>query len=116
MKIMNLTRSALLADNAVMADSFLVRIKGLLGRETLNKGEALILKPCNSIHTFFMHFAIDALFVSRDSKIIGLMENTPPFRISRIYPQAHFVIELPPATISNTHTQFGDIVHLGPAL
>lgn len=110
MKIINLTQGTILADNAVMADSIFTRIKGLLGRKGLAKGEALIIKPCNSIHMFFMRFAIDAVFVDKNNKVVGLVERLKPFRLSPIFFKAHFVVELPIGTIQETRTQIQDYI------
>ena len=45
------------------------RRRGLLGQERMDAGVALIIAPCNTIHTFFMKFAIDAVFVRRDGRV-----------------------------------------------
>src|SRR5438045_8612903 len=46
------------------------RRRGLLGRETFDNGRALIIAPCSAIHTFFMRFAIDVVFVARDGRVL----------------------------------------------
>ena len=108
MQIINKTRNTLIADNAVMAASLFSRMKGLLGKHSLNKGEALILNPCNSIHTFFMRFTIDALFVDKEGRIIQACENIKPYRITPIYLRSSFVIELPVGTIGSSSTSKSD--------
>jgi len=55
-KITNQTKNTVLAAHAAVADRLFKRIKGLLGKKGLGEGEALIIRPCNSIHTFFMRF------------------------------------------------------------
>ena len=69
-KILNLTRNTTLAENTVIADSFLAASRSLLGKDGLTCREGLILKPCDSIHTFFMRFVIDAAFVDKNSRVI----------------------------------------------
>jgi len=71
-KILNLTRNITLTENTIIADSFFSRLQGLLGKDGLARGEGLILKPCDSIHTFFMRFAIDVVFVDRNNRVIRL--------------------------------------------
>ncbi|MDD5681431.1 MAG: DUF192 domain-containing protein, partial [Candidatus Omnitrophica bacterium] len=66
------------------------------------------IKPCNSIHTFFMRFAIDVIFVDSKNRIIRTIRNMRPFRISGIYLSALFSIELPAGTLEKTSTQTGD--------
>ncbi len=108
MKIFNQTRNALLADKVVVADTFFSRTKGLLGKQSLEANEALIIRRCNSIHTFFMRFNMDAVFIDSKNKVIGLREDMSPGKISRIYLKAHSVVELPAKKISQTQTQIDD--------
>ncbi|MFC1594069.1 DUF192 domain-containing protein [Candidatus Omnitrophota bacterium] len=112
MKIINSTRDTLLADNVSNARTLLSRIKGLLGRDSLGESEALIIHACNSIHTFFMRFPIDVLFLDKSERIVGLVENSVPFRLSRIYFKATHVVELPAFTISRTNTELGDQIEI----
>jgi len=108
MQIRNKTRGTLLADKAIMADTPFKRIKGLLGRQALREGEALILKPCNCVHTFFMRFPIDCLFVDKNKRVIKMISHLNPFRITGLCFSSSMVIELPLETIRNSATQEGD--------
>lgn len=112
MKIINQTKNTILAENAMLAKRFFDRIKGLLGKKDFKPGEALIIRPCNSIHTFFMHFPIDLLFIDKSSKVIGLQICFRPWGLSPIYWRAKFVIELPTGVISASQTTFGDEISL----
>jgi hypothetical protein len=112
MRITNLTQGTTLADNVSVADNIFKRIKGLLGKNGLNRKEALVIKPCNSIHMFFMRFAIDAVFVDRNNKVVGLVKNLKPFCVSQVFFKAYFVIELPLNTIQETRTQIQDYISL----
>ena len=114
-KIVNLSRDITLSDNAVIADTLSARIKGLLGRKKLGEGEALVIKPCNSVHNFFMRFSIDLLFVDRQDRIVKIVQAMPPFRLSSISLNASYVIELPAGIISSTQTKIGDRIRLIPA-
>jgi len=108
MEVFNQTRKTILADNALMANSFFKRACGLLGRRTFTYGQALILKPCNSIHTYFMNFAIDALFVDKNNIVVKTVVGLKPFRLSPICLKSKFVIELPCGAIKSTSTSLGD--------
>lgn len=88
------------------------RMKGLLGKKELKKGQALVLKPCNSIHTFFMRFPIDVLFVDKDNRVIEAISKVQPFRLTYIYFNAALAIELPTATIQSSSTSKGDSILL----
>ncbi len=112
MKIINQTKNTILAENAVMAQTPLARMKGLLARKELKQGEALILKPCNSIHMFFMRFAIDVIFVDKNNKVVHAVISIKPFRISNIYWRSVLAIELPTGTVQSSLTSQGDTILL----
>ncbi len=112
MKISNLTRNSLLADKAELAIGLGQRLKGLLGRHGLDKGEGLVIKPCSSVHTFFMRFAIDVIFVDKANQVAKTIEDMQPFRMSNPFLSAHLVIELPVGTIRKTNTRVGDRLEL----
>ena len=97
-----------LAENTRVADQFWSRFKGLLGTQELKTGEALLLVPCNSIHTFGMAFPIDALFLDHENKIIYMLEVLAPWKMSKIVWKAKKVLELPAHTIQNTSLQLGE--------
>ncbi|HOX54305.1 MAG: DUF192 domain-containing protein [Candidatus Omnitrophica bacterium] len=112
MKVVNLTRGTILADKAILAESFFSRLKGLLGRGSLAESEALIISPCNAIHTFFMRFSIDVLFLDKAGKVVALKEKILPFRVTPVYPRAWQVVELPIQAISRSKTQLNDQIKL----
>jgi len=107
-KILNQTKNTTIAQEAAVAETPLTRITGLLGKKTLERRHALILKPCNSIHTFFMQFSIDALFVDKNKIVVALLPGLKPFCFSRAYFKAQCVIEMPAGTIAETATAVGD--------
>jgi hypothetical protein len=108
MKIINRSRNTVLADKARIADNFFSRLVGLLNRSSLNPGEALVITPSNSIHSFFMRFTFDALFLDRNRRVIALTSGFKPFRLSRIYFRAVTTIELPEGAIQASKTQIKD--------
>ncbi|MEW6170047.1 MAG: DUF192 domain-containing protein [Candidatus Omnitrophota bacterium] len=112
MRIINLTKNTTLAEEVEIAKTIWQRGKGLLGRKTLGQGKALVLWPCDSIHTFFMQFAIDVIFVDKENRIISVYENLKPFRVTRIYFKAKFAIELPIGTIATSSTKIGDTLQI----
>jgi len=111
-KIINFTKNTLLADGAKMANTFFTRLIGLLNRNSLRKGEALILTPSNCIHSLFMRFAIDVIFLDKTGKVIAALPSFKPFRLSPVYFNSHSVIELPENTLKLSQTQPGDIVQI----
>ena len=76
-----------------LADNPLRRLQGLLGRAGLGPGEGILLRPAPAIHTWFMRFPIDAVFVDRDLEVVAVSEHVRPWRFAR-GKGAHSVIEL----------------------
>jgi uncharacterized protein len=105
--VTNLTRGTILADRLELADTGPKRNKGLLGRKGLAGGEGLWIVPCESVHTFFMNFAIDLVYLDRNHKVRKVRESVPPWRLSACL-SAHSILELPSGTIRATQTQTGD--------
>lgn len=110
MRIVNKTKNTLLAKDAVMAERLSKRTKGLLDRTSYKGGEALIIKPCKSVHTWFMAFPIDVLFVDEENKVIRAISDLRPFRISPLVFKSACVIELPAGTIKLTNTTESDLL------
>ncbi|MDD2555727.1 MAG: DUF192 domain-containing protein [Syntrophaceticus sp.] len=96
-----------------MADSFWSRCKGLLGRRSLPEGAGLLLRPCNSIHSCFMKFSFDAVFVNNSLEVVHIIEKMQLFRISPVVRKAKMVLELPAGTMPLTGTKIGDQLFLG---
>ncbi|WP_003541779.1 DUF192 domain-containing protein [Desulfotomaculum nigrificans] len=110
MRIINQTKNELLADQTLLANTFLARLKGLLGRRELSRGEALALYPCSSVHTCFMKFAIDVIFLDPAGRVIYLQENLIPWRCSPFVKGAVTVVELPAGSIRDSRTMVGDLL------
>jgi hypothetical protein len=112
MKAFNIRSDKQLADNVTIADTLLKRMKGLLGKSTMLTGEALWIKPCISIHTFFMKFPIDVIFLNKKNQVIATISNLQPNRITRLYLQAISVLELPAGILQITDTRIGDEIKI----
>lgn len=95
-----------------VADSPWPRMRGLLGRSSIEKGGGLWITPCNAIHMFFMRFAIDAVFVDTDLQVVRIHEHLRPWRMARGGKFAHSVIELPAGTASFFKLRAGDRLEL----
>jgi len=83
-----------ICDNCIVADRMWSRMKGLLGRRELASGDGMLIRPTSSIHTFFMRFPIDAVFLSRDGEVLKVKPNVGAWR-ARFCRGAHSVLELP---------------------
>lgn len=113
-EIINISRNIVVAQCIEVAAKWLPRFIGLMGRTELLPNHCLVLYPCNSIHTCFMKFNIDVLFVNEEGLIIHIAENMPPFRFSPIIRGARFVLELPAYTVKSTGTSLNDRLNLVP--
>ncbi len=101
-----------MANEVCVADTALRRMKGLLGRRSFQAGRALVINPCNSIHTLFMRFSIDVLFLGKDNRVVRPISFIKPFRFSPVCFSAYMAIEFPAGTIQATRTQEGDIISI----
>jgi hypothetical protein len=110
----NVTRGTVLATRLALAGTGPSRNKGLLGREGLLPGEGLWIVPCQAVHTFFMRFPIDLVYLDRKKRIKKLRSSVGAWRVS-VCLTAHSVIELPAGTIHETHSERADTIEIGPA-
>jgi uncharacterized membrane protein (UPF0127 family) len=107
-RVQNVTRGESLVTEGRVADTAWTRLKGLIGSRPLEDGEGLLIVPCQSIHTHFMGFPIDVLYVDAANRVVGLHHGLPPWRFGRIHLRARFVVELPAGTVEATGTELGD--------
>lgn len=111
MGVKNLTRNTQVADQLEVAGSGPKRSKGLLGRKGLGKGEGMWIVPCEAVHTFFMKFPIDLIYLDRKHCVKKVRDSVPAWRISGCL-SAHSVLELPAGTIRDSLTQCGDVLEI----
>jgi uncharacterized protein len=107
-RIENETKGTRLGDNIKIADSSLRRIVGLLGTPHLEPHSGLLIFPTQGVHTFFMKYPIDIVFINRRRQVIGTRAGLRPFRLSPIMWSAESVLELPEGVIEETRTEVGD--------
>ena len=96
-------------DRCVVAASPFSRMKGLLGRSELRPGEGLLLRPASAIHTFFMRFPIDAVFLDRDWRVVGIAGDVAPWRTAG-RKGAVAVLELPAGESARRGLRPGDLL------
>ncbi len=106
--IRNVTRDTVLATDETWAVEAADRMRGLLDRDGLDPGEALVISPCNSVHMFGMTFGLDVVFVAKDGTVVRAIENLKPWRFTRIHLRAKHTIELPVGVVAATGTVKGD--------
>lgn len=107
MLVRNVTRGTVLGDRVDSASESRQRRRGLLAHDHLPAGSGLWISPCEAVHTFFMKFPIDVVFLSRRRVVVKVRAHLPPWRMSGSL-RAHSVLELPVGTAQQTGTQPGD--------
>ena len=103
-----------LATRLELARTPWTRLRGLLGRSGLGDGEGIWLEPSSSIHTAFMRFSIDVLFVDRDHRGLRCVHALRPVRVA-VARGTRSIVELPAGTLRDTDTHVGDVLEMRPA-
>ena len=111
MLLFNTTKKTVVSDQCRFANTVLKRMVGLLNRSSLAEGEGLLLDRCYGIHTFFMRFPIDVLFLDKEYRVIRAVSSLPAFRTCAV-PHAVYVLELPVGAIERSQTETGDQIQV----
>ena len=108
--VYNKTRETFVATEAIVADSYLRRLVGLLGKTKrwARLGAGLWIIPSSGVHTIGMLFPIDVVFLTKEKEVVHVEEHLRPFRVSKVSFKTLSVLELPAHTIYRTGTRVGD--------
>ena len=106
-RIANLTRNTSLGDRIEVAETSAKRREGLLKRPALAPGEGLWIVPCESVHTFFMRFPIDLVYLDRNCVVRKVRHTVRPWRLSACL-LAYSILELPAGAAHASRTHVGD--------
>jgi uncharacterized membrane protein (UPF0127 family) len=96
-----------------LADRPWTRLRGLIGRRGLGADEGLVLRPVGSIHTLFMRFAIDVVFLDRDYVVVKVVHDLRPWRFAAAR-RAKVVLELPGGAASRKGLKVGERLVIVP--
>lgn len=96
------------AGEVAVADNPYRRFMGLMGKRELKAGAGLYLRPCSSIHMFFMRVSVDAAFLDKDGVVVRIYPSLRPWRVTRVVRKAKSCIELPAGTLATAGVQVGD--------
>ena len=104
----------LVCDRCEVADTVPTRMRGLLGRDGIEPGQGLLIKPTNSVHMFFMRFAIDVVFLDRELVVKKVVEALAPWRMAGCR-GAKAALELPAGEAARRGVTLGEQLVLEPA-
>jgi len=106
-RLVNKTRDTVLAEDLRLAESPWARFWGLMGRKGLPDQAGLLIRPCSSVHTAFMRFSIDVVFLDRSLKVVKVAAAVKPFRAT-IAGGAHSALELNAGVAERARVEKGD--------
>jgi len=106
-RLIHVTSGRVLAENLEFARTLGRRMRGLLGRDGLPPGGGLMIERCASIHTFFMKFPLDVLFLSDDLTVRRMFRHLKPWRLVVAFGARH-VVELPAGALEAADVAPGD--------
>ncbi len=109
-RIINLTTRKSIFEKAYLTENFQERLVGLMFRRDISDFDALVIDKCDAVHTFFMMFEIDVIFLNKDKVVIDIQRNLSPFRISRFVIDAYYVIEVPSNRNNEDYFSCGDVI------
>ncbi len=90
-----------------VATTFFSRFLGLMGRRSLPSDEAILFPKCNSIHTFFMRFPIDVVFLSAEGDVVSAVKSLRPWRVTLPAKRVKHTLELAPGSIDRLNIATG---------
>jgi uncharacterized protein len=108
--VMNTWRDCELGTRVGLADGWLSRLRGMLGRPEPKAGEGLLLTPCQSVHMYGMRFPLDVAFMDRDGVIVAAYRSLQPGARSKWHRDAAHALELPAGTLESSGTAVGDVL------
>jgi uncharacterized protein len=113
LSVLSHDRGALVCERCQVADGPLSRMRGLLGRPRLEPDTGLLLEPCNSIHTFFMRFPIDAVFLDAERRVLRVRSRMGPWRLAGAR-GARAVLELAAGEAERCGVSAGERLYVTP--
>jgi len=106
-KLIHRPTGRVLAERLEVASATLERMRGLLGRDGLPPGGGMLIERCYSIHTFFMRFSLDVIFLDSDGMVRKVVQNLRPWRMASCW-GACAVAELPAGALDGVSVLPGD--------
>lgn len=111
-QIKNKTRSYIVAEKVEVASDFCSRLVGLMFRKNIGKYDGMLINRCNSIHTCFMNFRLDVIFLNKEKKVVKIVRNIPPWRMTSLFLKASDALELEGNYLEGKEIEIGDEIEV----
>jgi uncharacterized protein len=114
-RLINKRTKDVVAENVRLADTFWLRLRGLLGRPEIQPGEGLCLIPCKQVHMYGMKYPLSIWFLDKDGRVCQVLDNLKPGQSSPYIKQARTVLEFPAGWAEKMDIEIGDHLIGSPA-
>ena len=112
LQLINKSKKTIITENLIVADGFWSRMRGLMWKRDMPEDEGLLLVPCNSVHSMFMRFPIDVLFLDKEFNIVKILDYLKPWRCSPYVRGAFQAVELKAGEAKKKDIEIGDNLSL----
>ena len=106
--VTNAANAATVCSAGQIANTFLLRLRGLLGKRRMQEDAGLLITPSSGVHTFGMLFPIDIVSLDKHNHVLGTWERTGPWKVRGLTLRTRSVLELPAGKISRCGIAVGD--------
>jgi len=103
-------KKELIAAEIMEANSFFDKLFGLVTRRKLKGREGFLIKNCSSIHTFWMRYSIDVVFLDKNNQVLAIYYDLKPFRTTPFIKNAFFALELKSGVVKKSSLKPGDLI------
>jgi uncharacterized membrane protein (UPF0127 family) len=107
-RVWNRSRGTVLGERVEVAQSFWTRLRGLLGRPGLEKGQGLLIAPSRGIHMYGMRFSLDVVLLDGERRVERVFAGLAPGQATGMHKGIQYALELPVGTIDGSGTRVGD--------
>jgi len=101
----------LIVAEIIEANSFSDKLFGLITRRKLKDREGFLIKNCSSIHTFWMRYSIDVIFLDKKNQVLAIYNDLKPFRATPFIKNAFFALELKSGVVKKSSLEPGDLIN-----
>lgn len=108
--VQNRTAERELGRHVLLANGFLSRLRGMIGRPEPTPGEGMLLSPSQGVHMWWMKYPLDVALLDRDRRVLAIYPELQPGKRTRVHRGARHALELPAGTLARTGTELGHVL------